>query len=352
MKYLITGGAGFIGSAMVRKLLKDKGNTIAVIDKISYASDMRSINEFLKNDNFEFFQIDICDREKVSDLIFNFKPNYLIHFAAESHVDRSIDGPDIFLKSNIFGTFNLVEEARIFFEKYKKNQYFLFHHVSTDEVFGDLELHDMPFTESTSYSPSSPYSATKASSDHIVRAWHRTYGLPITISNCSNNYGPYHFPEKLIPLAITNGLRGKDISVYGNGKQIRDWLYVEDHIEAICRIIHDGKLGETYNIGGNNEVENIEVINLVCDYLDQLVKGKPNNIESFKELINFVTDRPGHDLRYAIDSSKMLKDLSWKPSICFEEGLLSTVKWYLDNEWWWKPIIEKTYSGQRLGNKK
>ena len=352
MKYLITGGAGFIGSAMVRKLLKDKGNTIAVIDKISYASDMGSINEFLKNENFEFFQIDICDREKVSDLIFNFKPNYLIHFAAESHVDRSIDGPDIFLKSNIFGTFNLVEEARIFFEKYKKNQYFLFHHVSTDEVFGDLEFHDMPFTESTSYSPSSPYSATKASSDHIVRAWHRTYGLPITISNCSNNYGPYHFPEKLIPLAITNGLRGKDISVYGNGKQIRDWLYVEDHIEAICRIIHDGKLGETYNIGGNNEVENIEVINLVCDYLDQLVKEKPNNIESFKELINFVTDRPGHDLRYAIDSSKMFKDLSWKPSISFEEGLLSTVKWYLDNEWWWKPIIEKTYSGQRLGNKK
>jgi len=339
MKYLITGGAGFIGSAMVRKLLMNKDNSVAVIDKISYASDMRSINEFYKNDNFKFY------------LIFDFKPNYLIHFAAESHVDRSIDSPDIFLKSNIFGTFNLVEEARKFFKKYKKNQLFLFHHVSTDEVFGDLEPQDMPFTECTPYNPSSPYSASKASSDHIVRAWHRTYDLPITISNCSNNYGPYHFPEKLIPLAITNGLRGNNINVYGNGKQIRDWLHVEDHIEAINKIIHEGKQGETYNIGGNNEKQNIEVINLLCDYLDQLIKKKPNKIDSFKELINFVKDRPGHDLRYAIDGSKILKDLSWKPSISFEDGLLKTVKWYIDNEWWWKPIIEKKYSGQRLGSK-
>ena len=244
----------------------------------------------------------------------------------------------------------MVEEARKFLINIK-NQLFLFHHVSTDVVFGDLEPQDMPFTECTPYNPSSPYSSSKASSDHIVRAWHRTYDLPIIISNCSNNYGPFHFPEKLIPLAITNGLRGNNINVYGNGKQIRDWLHVEDHIEAINKIIHEGKQGETYNIGGNNEKQNIEVINLLCDYLDQLIKKKPNKIDSFKELINFVKDRPGHDLRYAIDGSKILKDLSWKPSISFEDGLLKTVKWYIDNEWWWKPIIEKKYSGHRLGSK-
>ena len=352
MKYLITGGAGFIGSAMARLLVSKKNNFVTVIDSLTYASDKRTLSNIGDSNNFNFLEVDICDSKKVKDVMESFKPNIIIHFAAESHVDRSIDSPEKFIKTNIIGTYVLLEEARLYYQKYKNElDKFLFHHVSTDEVFGDLEDFEEPFTEITPYDPSSPYSASKASSDHLVRAWHRTFKLPITISNCSNNYGPYHFPEKLIPLSILNALNGKKINVYGDGSQIRDWLYVDDHVEAINKIIDNGKQGETYNIGGNCEKTNLEVVQTICSQLDLLIDNKPNNIDSFQNLITFVEDRPGHDKRYGIDATKILKELHWGPTETFKNGIAKTITWYIENDWWWKPILKK-YQGERLGKVK
>ena len=349
MKFLITGGAGFIGSAVIRYIINNTSDSVLNLDKLTYAGNLESLADVSGSRRYEFVRGDVCDRALLGNIFARFKPDIVMHLAAESHVDRSIDGPGEFIQTNIVGTYALLEEARNYWFSLndKKKQNFRFHHVSTDEVYGDLEDDEGLFTEETSYAPSSPYSAAKASSDHLVRAWHRTYKLPTLITNCSNNYGPYQFPEKLIPLIILNALEGKDLPIYGNGKQIRDWLYVDDHARALLHVAFYGEVGETYNIGGHNEIKNIDIVNTICSTLDEL---KPrSNGSSYSELIAYVTDRPGHDFRYAIDASKINKDLGWSPAETFETGIRKTIQWYLDNESWWQHIQEGTYNQERLG---
>jgi dTDP-glucose 4,6-dehydratase len=351
MRILITGGAGFIGSAVIREIIINTNYEVVNIDKLTYAGNPLSITIPESDSGRYFFErVDICDEKSIERILTYYKPDKVMHLAAESHVDRSIDGPGEFITTNIVGTYKLLEGCRAYLVKNKdKYKNFIFHHISTDEVFGDLVNTQDFFTENTKYDPSSPYSATKASSDHLVRAWGKTFGLPIIVTNCSNNYGPYHFPEKLIPHSILNAIQGKDLPIYGSGEQIRDWLYVEDHAKALLSVIFKGEAGETYNIGGNNEVSNIEVVHSICNLLEELKPQKPNGISKYKDLIKFVKDRPGHDQRYAIDASKINKDLGWLPQETFESGLHKTVRWYLDNELWWKSILSGEYKLERLG---
>jgi dTDP-glucose 4,6-dehydratase len=353
MKILITGGAGFIGSAVIRYLINETTTSVVNIDKLTYAGNLLSLSDVNNNQRYSFEKVDICNSEELNRIFLQYQPDAVMHLAAESHVDRSIDGPAAFIQTNIVGTYSLLEATRHYYQQLnsERQQAFRFHHISTDEVFGDLHGPEELFTETTPYAPSSPYSASKASSDHLVRAWYRTYGLPVIVTNCSNNYGPYHFPEKLIPLIILNALAGKPLPVYGNGKQIRDWLYVEDHARALYTVLTQGEIGETYNIGGHNEKQNIDVVKTICSILEQLVpiKSSALAIESYESLITFVKDRPGHDLRYAIDASKIEQELGWKPAETFETGLLKTVQWYIDNKEWWQAVLDGTYQLQRLG---
>ena len=349
MNILITGGAGFIGSAVVRHIIKNTNHDVLNIDKLTYAGNLESLKEIENNSRYQFKQIDICDAEALKQAFADFQPHLIMHLAAESHVDRSIDGPAEFITTNIVGTYTLLEAARQYWQKLNDSEKsnFRFHHISTDEVYGDLEGTTDLFTESTAYAPSSPYSASKASSDHLVRAWHRTYGFPVIITNCSNNYGPYHFPEKLIPLVILNALEGKALPVYGTGNQIRDWLYVEDHARALYKVVTEGNIGETYNIGGHNEKQNIDVVRTICKILDEI---KPQaNATPYESLITFVKDRPGHDLRYAIDASKIKNNLGWTPDETFETGIRKTVEWYLDNLEWCHRVQDGSYQRERLG---
>ena len=386
---LVTGGAGFIGSALVRHLINETQCQVINVDKLTYAGNLENLKTVADNNRYHFEQVDICDSNAIERIFRQYQPDFVMHLAAESHVDRSIDGPADFIQTNIVGTYNLLEQARGYWSQLEseKRQAFRFHHISTDEVYGDLPHPDetkspspsmgegrgegekLPlFTEQTAYAPSSPYSATKASSDHLVRAWHRTYGLPILITNCSNNYGPYHFPEKLIPLIILNALEGKPLPVYGKGDQIRDWLYVEDHARALFKVVTDGKIGETYNIGGHNEKQNIEVVKTICAILDELRPSEAKRVkreegvaspltsnssqESYASLITYVTDRPGHDRRYAIDASKIQQELGWQPQETFESGIRKTVEWYLDNPEWCARVQDGTYQRERLGSVK
>ncbi|MBT0887334.1 MULTISPECIES: dTDP-glucose 4,6-dehydratase [Acinetobacter] len=349
MKILVTGGAGFIGSAVIRHIIQNTNNQVLNIDKLTYAGNLESLKEIDQHSNYEFKQIDICDTEQIAAAIDAFQPHAIMHLAAESHVDRSIDGPAAFIQTNIVGTYTLLEAARKYWMGLnpEAQQNFRFHHISTDEVYGDLEGTTDLFTETTSYAPSSPYSASKASSDHLVRAWHRTYGLPVIVTNCSNNYGPYHFPEKLIPLVILNALDAKPLPVYGDGQQIRDWLFVEDHARALYKVVTEGVVGETYNIGGHNEKQNIEVVKTICKILDEL---KPQaNGQTYESLITFVKDRPGHDLRYAIDATKIQNELGWTPAETFETGIRKTVEWYLNNLDWCHRVQDGSYQRERLG---
>ena len=343
MKIIITGGAGFIGSAVIRKLLKTTNHNILNIDKLTYAGNLDSIPSDIISNKYSFVNEDICNKKKLLEIFKDFQPDSVMHLAAESHVDRSIEHSSIFIESNIIGTFNMLEASRFYFEE-SKNNLFKFHHISTDEVYGDLENDGTFFTEETSYAPSSPYSASKASSDHLVRAWGRTYKLPVIITNCSNNYGPYQFPEKLIPRIILNGLSGKSMPVYGNGFQIRDWLHVDDHAEALIHVLSEADPYETYNIGGHNEKRNIDVVKEICSLLEEYAPNKPSNIKNYDDLIEYVRDRPGHDNRYAIDASKIKNDLGWEPSETFETGIRKTVKWYIDNKIWWNRILTNEYS--------
>ena len=348
---LVTGGAGFIGSAVVRYLINSTDNRVLNIDKLTYAGNLESLETVSNNPRYQFLHADICDKSAMTKAFQDFQPNIVMHLAAESHVDRSIDGPMDFIQTNIIGTYNLLEVARNYWQNLTedKKTSFRFHHISTDEVYGDLEGTDDLFTEATPYSPSSPYSASKASSDHLVRAWHRTYGLPIVITNCSNNYGPYHFPEKLIPLVILNALDGKPLPVYGDGKQIRDWLYVEDHARALYLVATTAKVGETYNIGGHNEKQNIDVVKTICTILDNINPRMDG--QSYTQQITFVKDRPGHDLRYAIDASKINNELGWQPQETFESGIQKTVEWYLNNLEWCQHVQDGSYQRERLGVK-
>ncbi len=347
MKFLITGGAGFIGSAVIRHLIENTSYEVVNLDKLTYAGNLQSLKSVSSSDRYSFEKVDICDANEVRRVLETHKPDIIMHLAAESHVDRSIDGPMEFIQTNIVGTYTLLDEARRYYSELSDNkkEIFRFHHISTDEVYGDLEGTDELFTETTPYSPSSPYSASKASSDHLVRAWQRTYGFPTLITNCSNNYGPYHFPEKLIPLVILNALEDKPLPIYGKGDQIRDWLFVEDHARALVIVATKGAIGETYNIGGHNEKQNIEVVETICSILDTKV---PKDV-AYKELITFVPDRPGHDVRYAIDASKIAKELGWTPKETFESGLAKTVEWYLSNEEWWSAVLDGSYQRERLG---
>ena len=351
MKILVTGGAGFIGSAVVRHIIENTLDEVRVMDCLTYAGNLESLAPVAGSERYSFSQTDITDAAAVAVQFSEFRPDIVMHLAAESHVDRSIDGPAAFIQTNVIGTFTLLEAARHYWSWLgeEQKQAFRFHHISTDEVYGDLHGTDDLFTEETPYAPSSPYSASKAGSDHLVRAWNRTYGLPVVVTNCSNNYGPYHFPEKLIPLTILNALAGKPLPVYGNGEQIRDWLYVEDHARALYKVATEGKSGETYNIGGHNERKNIDVVRTICAILDKVVAQKPGNITHFADLITFVTDRPGHDLRYAIDAAKIQRDLGWVPQETFESGIEKTVHWYLNNQTWWQRVLDGSYAGERLG---
>lgn len=350
-RILVTGGAGFIGSALVRYLVTETQDSVVVVDKLTYAGNLASLAPVATSDRFAFEQVDICDRPALDRVFATYQPDLVMHLAAESHVDRSIDGPAAFIETNIVGTYQMLEAARHYWNALddEKKAAFRFHHISTDEVFGDLHGTDDLFTETTPYAPSSPYSASKASSDHLVRAWMRTYGLPTIITNCSNNYGPYHFPEKLIPLMILNALSAKPLPVYGNGAQIRDWLFVEDHARALYRVVTAGEVGETYNIGGHNERKNLDVVHTLCDLLEELAPQKPAGVTHYRDLITYVTDRPGHDMRYAIDASKMAQELDWKPQETFESGMRKTVLWYLNNEAWWRSVQDGSYTGERLG---
>lgn len=385
--FLITGGAGFIGSAVVRELIQNTAHKVVNVDKLTYAGNLESLASVEANERYTFTQADICDAQAMQQLFEQHQPDVVMHLAAESHVDRSIDGPAEFIQTNVVGTAVLLEAARAYWNSLEgeRRDAFRFHHISTDEVYGDLaeceesgarseeenspltsaqRAHASLFTETTPYAPSSPYSASKASSDHLVRAWQRTYGLPTLVTNCSNNYGPFHFPEKLIPLMILNALAGKPLPVYGDGQQIRDWLYVEDHARALIKVATEGQVGETYNIGGHNEQTNLHVVETICEILDDLApsevlgvrseespsQAQRSSLTTYKDLITFVTDRPGHDLRYAIDASKIERELGWVPEETFETGLRKTVQWYLANETWWKRVQDGSYQGQRLGS--
>lgn len=379
IRILVTGGAGFIGSAVVRHLINDTEHSVVNVDKLTYAGNLESLKEVSQNERYAFEQVDICDAVELKRIFNQYQPDIVMHLAAESHVDRSIDGPSEFIQTNIVGTFTLLEQARTYWnglESDKKSS-FRFHHISTDEVYGDLPHPDdviarsdndaaihnselkinnskLPlFTEQTAYAPSSPYSASKAGSDHLVRAWQRTYGFPTLVTNCSNNYGPYHFPEKLIPLVILNALEGKSLPIYGKGNQIRDWLYVEDHARALVVVATQGQVGQTYNIGGHNEKQNLEVVDTICEILDELapIKNSKLKIKNYKDLKVFVKDRPGHDMRYAIDASKIQKELGWTPLETFESGIRKTVKWYLDNQEWCQHVQDGSYQRERLGSK-
>lgn len=378
MRILVTGGAGFIGSAVIRHIIENTQDAVVNLDKLTYAGNLESLKGVADSDRYTFEQVDICDGAELKRVFQLHKPDAVMHLAAESHVDRSIDGPAEFMQTNIIGTYNLLEAARAYWIELdtERKQAFRFHHISTDEVYGDLphpsEFDEDPsdsennvgrssgrqelplFTEQTAYAPSSPYSASKASSDHLVRAWLRTYGFPTIITNCSNNYGPYHFPEKLIPLVILNALEGKDLPIYGKGDQIRDWLYVEDHARALYKVVTEGVIGETYNIGGHNEKQNIEVVHTICNLLEELVPENSNSIsggneKGFMGLITYVRDRPGHDVRYAIDASKIERELGWKPEESFETGIRKTVEWYLTNNEWVTHVQDGSYQRERLG---
>lgn len=392
MKILVTGGAGFIGSAVIRHIIENTQDSVVNLDKLTYAGNLESLANVSDSKRYAFERGDICNREELDRVLSQHQPDAIMHLAAESHVDRSIDGPAEFIQTNIVGTYTLLEAARAYWNELdsKRKQAFRFHHISTDEVYGDLphpndesennvgrasarqvglkadlqEQQGLPlFTEETSYAPSSPYSASKASSDHLARAWLRTYGFPTLITNCSNNYGPYHFPEKLIPLVILNALEGKPLPIYGKGDQIRDWLYVEDHARALYKVVTEGEIGETYNIGGHNEKQNIEVVETICEILDELrplkdasspvgaghARDSDISNTSYKSLITYVTDRPGHDRRYAIDASKIAKELNWQPEETFESGIRKTVQWYLDNQQWCKNVQDGSYQRERLG---
>ena len=374
MKILVTGGAGFIGSAVVRHLINDTEHLVVNVDKLTYAGNLESLKSVSENPRYAFEQVDICDAAEIQHVLSTYQPDIIMHLAAESHVDRSIDGPGEFIQTNIVGTYNLLEQARGYWSNLPtgKKEAFRFHHISTDEVYGDLPHPDevlkqvqdnesrhsgldpeslLLFTETTAYAPSSPYSASKAASDHLVRAWLRTYGLPTLVTNCSNNYGPYHFPEKLIPLMILNALEGKLLPVYGKGNQIRDWLFVEDHARALVLVATNGKVGETYNIGGHNEKQNIEVVDTICEILEELapIQHSSLNINHYKDLKVFVADRPGHDMRYAIDASKIQRELGWTPQETFESGIRKTVQWYLDNQSWYQHVQDGSYKRERLG---
>lgn len=344
MKILITGGAGFIGSAVVRHIIQNTENEVLNVDKLTYAGNLESLISVADNPRYQFSQTDICDRAALDKLFETFQPDAVMHLAAESHVDRSITGPYAFIETNVIGTYQMLEASRAYWLGLsdEKKAAFRFHHISTDEVYGDLEGTTDLFTETTSYSPSSPYSASKASSDHLVRAWNRTYGLPVLVTNCSNNYGPFHFPEKLIPLMILNALQAKPLPVYGNGQQIRDWLFVEDHARALYTVVTQGVVGETYNIGGHNEKANLDVVYAICDLLEELAPNKPEGVAQYKDLITYVKDRPGHDERYAIDATKIKDELNWVPEESFETGLRKTVEWYLNNKEW----VEHVQSGE------
>ena len=348
MKILVTGGAGFIGSAVIRHLIGHTDASVVNVDALTYAGNLSTLEPVASNSRYHFEHADICDAEAVHRLFDKYQPDAVMHLAAESHVDRSIDGPAAFITTNVVGTYILLEAARKHWNELAadKKAAFRFHHISTDEVYGSLGETGF-FTEETPYDPSSPYSASKASSDHLVRAWHRTYGLPTVVTNCSNNYGPYQYPEKLIPLMIQNGLRGKPLPIYGKGDNVRDWLYVDDHARALVTVLRQGKVGETYNIGGHNEKTNLDVVHTLCDLLDELVPGSDHR--PHKSLINFVTDRPGHDHRYAIDAGKIERELGWKPEETFETGLRKTVQWYLANQAWCEKAVADRYSGERLG---
>ncbi len=343
MRFLITGGAGFIGSAVIRHIIQETNHEVINVDKLTYAGNLESLADISSSERYHFEQVDICDQQNIEQLFSRYKPNVVMHLAAESHVDRSIRGPAEFIQTNITGTYIMLEAARqhwLGLSAEEKSQ-FRFHHISTDEVYGSLGKSDL-FTEESNYDPSSPYSASKASSDHLVRAWHRTYGLPVLLTNCSNNYGPYQFPEKLIPLVILNALAGKPLPIYGKGDQVRDWLHVEDHAKSLYKVVMEGGVGETYNIGGNNEKTNLEVVHTLCAILDELVPDHPDGITQYSELITYVDDRPGHDQRYAIDASKIMHDLSWEPDETFETGIRKTVSWYLDNQAW----VDNVASGE------
>lgn len=374
MKILVTGGAGFIGSAVVRHVINNTSDSVVNVDKLTYAGNLENLTEVSSSNRYAFEKVDICNRAALERVFQEHNPDAVMHLAAESHVDRSIDGPAAFIETNIIGTYTLLEVARAYWNALEgeKKARFIFHHVSTDEVYGDLphpddvnvegsvlsdDLSDVRhlkhspllFTEQTAYAPSSPYSASKASSDHLVRAWLRTYDFPTLVTNCSNNYGPYHFPEKLIPLTILNALEGKPLPIYGKGDQIRDWLYVEDHARALYLVLKQGKVGATYNIGGHNEKRNLEVVETICEILDELRPISQDAQQSYRNLITFVKDRPGHDRRYAIDARKIKKELGWEPQETFVTGLRKTVQWYLDNEQWWQNVLNGNYQLTRFG---